>query len=225
MKLRRTAEFLAERASRQHDIPFVKQMEDAIVFWRSRLLTDQIERNPNKKAYYRQAILLELKDVAKQDKEDKCADLVEELCECGCESIKRTELTIPQVLKVGVNPYDYVGSPGGVHPFGYTTFGTEIFRMKSKYTGKKPRYTLVNDYIYVFNEENLTELRIEDVFGDPRQLYGLKCPGQTEPCYTASSDFPIDEKMSQQVIEYIMKNELRMVVQEEKTEIKADSNV
>jgi hypothetical protein len=225
MTLRAIGEFLAERASRQFDIPFIRQMEDSAVFWRARLLTDTIERNPSKKAFFSQAILLELKDVDREDREEECAVECEELEECGCESIKRTLQKVPHSLKVGVNPFDYVGSPGGAHAFSYTTFGSEKYKLRAEINAKKPRYTFINDYIYVFNEPNLEELRVESVFGDPRQLYDYKCPGQNTPCYTATSDFPVDEKTIQMIIEYIMKTELRIPVVEEKTEIKADQNV
>ncbi len=101
---------------------------------------------------------------------------------------------------------------------------SERFLSKSPVTGKQQRHTLLNEYIYIFNDKNLKQLRIEGLFNDPRKLKDFKCPGTNEACYSDNKDFPIDEATLQIVIQAIMTIELRIPI-EEKIEVKADSNV
>lgn len=230
------AEYLAERAGRQNDFPFRKQMEDAAVNWRATLVTNSLAKNPAQKSFYMQSILMPLAKVSKQDNEDAdgcdtCVDteditnFCEELKDCGCEDVFRTKDKVPDTLRISLNPFDYVGSPGGAKAFGWTTFGSEVFKASNPIVGKLPRYTLLNDYIYIFREKNLLDLRIEGVFADPRDLYGLKCANQTEPCYTKTSDFPVDGRMKQQIIQYVLSVDLHIPSNKEEIEVKADKDV
>jgi hypothetical protein len=218
MTLIQISEILAERAGRQFDIPFKKELEDLVVIHRARILTNSLQKNPALKKYYSQSIILELEEVNK----DEC----DEIAECNCENVLRTKEEIPEVLKIGVNPYDYFGSPGGAQAYGWTTFAAEQYLAASTYIGKRIRYTRLNNRGYVFNEKNAEKIRVEDVFADPRKLANFSCSAvENIPCYSATSDFVADEAVAQLVIESILTKELRLIPQEEKIEIKTDKNV
>lgn len=216
MTLPAIAEQIAERKKRQFDVPFKKQMEDLAVIYRSRFITNSLSKNPALKKYYAQAIIEDLEEVNK----DEC----DELADCNCENVLRTKREIPQSIRVGTNPYDYVGSPGGMQPFGWTTFSSERYYTSNRFTATLPRYTKLNNRIYIFNEKNIQKVRIEDVFDDPRELANFSCSSvEFKPCYTNSSDFITDNAMAQLVIEAIV--EKLNGDKEPEIEIKTDKNV
>lgn len=215
MTLAKIAEIIAERAGRQFDIPFQKELKDLIVITRARVLTNSLSKNPAHKKYYTNSIILQLEAVSK----DECDTL-------ECECLLKTTTKVPKSLKVGGNLYDYVGSPGGQRPFGWTTFGAEQFMAASKYTGGRERYTQVNDYIYIFNDKTSEKIRVEDVFADPRVLANFSCSAEENiPCYSETSDFIADEAVTQIVIDTILSRFIRLAPEEEKIEIKTDKNV
>lgn len=214
------AEFLAERAGRQTDIPFVEQMKDMIVLKRATYITDRVAKRSADKKFFTHAFKVA---ILKVDKKDECS---EEIPEC-CEAVYKTELSIPNPLRVGTHPFDYVGHLGGDKSFGWTTFGSESIFQHQPIVGKFPRHTYINDYIYVFNEPNATEIRVEGIFLDPRDLVKFnKCNGSA-PCFTEESTFPIDGKILDMIIMDILNNVLRIGPHEQaqKLEVKADQNV
>lgn len=218
MTLPAIAEQLAERVERQFDVPFKLQLEDLAVLYYARFRTNSLNKNPALKKYYSQSIIVTLEEVN--------ADECDELADCNCENVLRTTVEIPQTLRVGPNPYDYVGSPGGMQPFAWTTFASERFYTHNAYTAKLSRYTKLNNRIYLFNEKNLEKIRVEDVWDDPRQLGNFSCSALEHiPCYSATSDFVADNALAQLIIEEILVKELRFTPKEEKIEIKADKNV
>lgn len=227
MTLPQIAEYVAEKKGRQFDIPFRKQLEDAAINWWATLITDTLSKSPAKKVYYLQSILMELVKVKSQDEEDKCDpdECEEDLEDCICNDILRTNLKVPNSLKISTHPYDYVGALSGADGFGWTTFGWLRANQHSPLTGKKPKWTYINDYIYIFNDKSIKNLRIEGIFSDPRELIGFKCPNQTEPCYTKDSNFPADNKIIQQIIQYLLQVDLNQNLYQEKTEIKENKNV
>jgi hypothetical protein len=218
MTLIQIAELIAERAGRQYDKPFNLQMQDAVVYHRARYLANKLQKKQSLSSYYLQSFSDDLIDVNK----DECA----EVAECGCENIKRTKNKIPRPLVVGPLPFSYVGNVAGNHSYGWTTFGNEYIMSHSPITGKKPRHTYLNDYIYIFNEKNAERIRGEGVFTDPRSLTHLKGCGEeaSAPCYSDNLDFPIDDELIQLIVEQILRIELRIPIQEP-SEIKADKIV
>lgn len=219
MTLSQIVEILAERVGRQFDVPFMKELEELVVIHRARILTNSLQKNPAHKKYYSNFIIVDLETVNK----DECPEIEE----CGCESVLRTVSKIPISIKVGTNPYDYFGSPGGVNPYGWTTFSQEAYFKHNKYTKHRTRYTLLNEYGYVFNDKNVEKVRIEDVFADPRKLANFSCSLGEDmvPCYSETSEFIQDEAVTQLVIESILSKELRFFPQEEKVEVKTDKTV
>ncbi len=222
MTLLQIAELISERAGRQFDTAFNMEMQDLVVAHRARYITNKVQKNPTLGNYYVQSAIVDLKEVGK----DEC----EGLAECNCENVLVTvdedgnPKKIPRPIVFGTHPFNYVGSPTGVQPFGWTTFGTEKYLAASPITGKKQRHTYLNEYIYVFNDRNLDKLRFEGIYADPRVLGGFKCNDGSKPCYSESLDFPIDDELIEPIINQIVNSILNRNV-EEKQEIKVGQNV
>jgi len=218
MTLNKIAEILAERQGRQLDVPFKKLLEELIVIHTARILTNAIQKNPAQKKFYAQSIIVEVEEVDKDD--------CEEVAECPCENVLRSKNKLPNPLN-GVNIFDYVGSIGGATAYGWTTFAAEQYLSTSTVTGRLPRYTWLNGYIYIFNEKNAEKIRVEDVFPDRRKLANFKCSTEESAplCYTETSDFITDEAIAQIVIENILTKEFRFQPPQDDIEIKTDKNV
>jgi hypothetical protein len=218
MLLSQISEILAERIGKDLDVPTRLRCEDLVVIHRARILSNILSKDPSKKKYYSNSIIVDLEEVNKEE--------CDELADCNCENVLRTIEEIPQVLKVGNNPFDYFGSVGGSQAFGWTTFAAEQYLATSKVVGKRTRYTVMNNRGYIFREKNIPKVRIEDVFADPRKLANFTCSAiDNIPCYSATSDFIADEAISQLVIQSILQNEFGLVPIKEKIEVKEDKLV
>lgn len=216
MNLIAISELLAERGGRLFDNPFQKELQDLIILYRARYIANRIEKKKFTRLGYTQSFLVPIVEVNREE--------CQELPECLCEAAFKTTKKIPLPITDGTTLFDYVGAPGGFKSFGWTTFGNEILLRNSPITGKFPRYAYVNQYIYAFNAPNDENLRIEGVFGDPRLLSEFTCDGST-PCYTSSSDFPVDEQMLQLIIKGISTEILKIEEREpaiDKIDIKTD---
>jgi hypothetical protein len=213
--LHQAGSYLAERAGKKTDITFIKQMKDLVVIESARLKANSLSKTPSLASHYIQRFHVPLKKV---DSTDECN---EEAID-KCEMVYRSVLSIPEPIRFTSNPFPYVGSPDGGHAFGWTTFGTEPKRRVKKLTGKFPRHTYANNYLYIFNIE-IDEIAVEGVFSDPRSVSKFKCNGT--PCYSDEQEFPIDEQTLKLVYDEIITKHLRLVIPNEKIQIKEDKNV
>jgi len=212
--LQQAASYLAERAGKKTDIPFIREMKDLVVVISARFKADTLGKTPSLDKYYLQRFNVPLQAV---DKSDECnADIAK------CDKVFRSIEKVPSPLRYTTNPFSYVGAPDGSHGFGWTTFGTEPKRQLKKLTGQFPRHTYINEYIYIFNKD-IDEIGVEGVFSDPRAVAKFKCGGK--PCYSDESEFPIDEQLLKLVYDEIITKHLRLIIPNEKILIKEDKNV
>lgn len=215
--LKQAASILAERAEKKNDVSFIKEMKDLIIIKRARIIANSLSKNPSLAKYYLQRFNVPLIAV---DAGDECNEDI-----AKCDKVFRTIEKVPESLRYYPNPFGYVGAPDGSHGWGWTTFGTEPKRRVKKLTGKFPRWTYTNGYIYIFNKD-IPEVGIEDVFSDPRSVAKFKCGTDGKPCFSEESEFPIDEQTLELIIKDIMQNELRLSNgNNEKILIKEDKNV
>lgn len=216
--LNQAASFLAERAGKKTDITFIQAMEDLVVIKWGRFIANSLSKNPSLDKFYLQAFEVAIVSL---DMVDECADSIADCCDKAFKTVS----TIPLPIRYGTNPFNYVGSPGGNKGYSYTTIGNLAVLSTSKLTGRNPKYSYVNNFIYVFNKD-IDKIRVEGVFSDPRVLSKFKVCGTDKPCYSNEQDFPIDEQSLEMIIKDIMANELRLVaIPNEKIELKEDINV
>lgn len=207
---------LAERAGRKNDITFIKQMKDLTIFKRATILANSLGKNPALDKLYLSYFHVDLKKV---DATDECSD--EEIA-CA-DKVYKSVVPVPEPLKYGVHPFNYVGAPGGAKAYGWTTFGNEPYYQLDPFTGKFARHTYIDSYIYVFNKE-IDEIRVEGVFGDPRKLAAFKSCNGAKPCWTDEQETAIDERLAELIIKDIT-GELRFNIPDEPVQIKVDKDV
>lgn len=215
MTLHQAASYLAERAGKKTDMSFIKEMKDLVVVISARFKADTLAKNPSADKYYLQKFNV---PVIAVDSTDECnAEIAK------CDKVFKSVDQVPSPLRYTSNPFSYVGAPGGNYGFGWTTFGTEPKRRFKKLTGSFPRHTYINGYIYIFNKE-IDEVGVEGVFSDPRVVANFKC-GDGTPCFSETSEFPIEEQILKLVYDEILTRHLRISLPNEKILIKEDKNV
>lgn len=140
--------------------------------------------------------------------EMECLDPAE-CCEIQtCDRVLRSTQKIPQTIHR--NDRDSiltVSTPD--HRMGFTK--TSYFRQRTnqynKYTGKKPRYFIKNNYLYVTNTTELEYVALSGIFDDPTEaLLFSNCDGT--PCWTWDDEYPITNRLSTIISGKILKERL-----------------
>ena len=204
MKLKQITSLISERAGRQFDVPFQKEVEQMVHYWRAEFIRRTLNKDPSGRRFFLQAYRDTLKPASKQ--------------ECGgidC-NISRTESTVPSPIRTTGPLFDYVGSVNGENAFGlvHTSY---IQTMKyNRYTRKHPRYMYLNGYIFVINKADAQNIRIEGIFSDPTALASFSCTSGSSACYDENSEYPMPLDLAPLVINTILTNELKLPGQEEK---------
>jgi hypothetical protein len=200
MKLREITSIIAERADRAFDVPFQRELEKMVHYWRAEMIRRALNKNPHDRKHYLQSISIEI------DPTDECEDLDPEM--------SKSKLTIPTPIRANGILFDYVGAEDRSNSFGYLTSSMLHINEYNKYTKKNSRYMYRNNYIYVTNAADMGSITVEAIFQDPTDLARFKCGG--EVCYDRNSEYPMPYDITQMVVNSILTNELRLAGQEEK---------
>jgi hypothetical protein len=114
-----------------------------------------------------------------------------------------------------------VGDPDKFDSYSYTTTEQLTWITKySKYTGNRPRYFYVNNYVYIYNEPQLEYINIRGLWFDQKQLNEFKCNNQ--PCYTDDDQYEIADDIINTMVQDVIKNELRIMAPDIVTEVTVD---
>jgi hypothetical protein len=215
------ASILAERASKKTDQSFILEMKDLAVIKRARFLENSLNKDNGLDKIYTNSFIVPLKRVNPANECEEDPD--------PCDSILRTVDKVPTPIRYGVHPFNFVGPAYGGKPYGWTTFANEPRLKALPLTGKDARHTYRNQYVYIFNEENVEEVLIEGVFPDQRLIAKFfACPdedGNKKVCWKNEQDFFVEESIAELIIKDILQNELRIISRNEPTEVKPDKNV
>lgn len=133
-----------------------------------------------------------------------CVPLEESLfhnCDCidvGCTVLKST-IKIPHVLMTRNKPQIKVLDLAG-RALAYTDEMDLMNNQYSKVKASKPTWTIIGDYLYVFNELHKEYVMIRGVFEDPFELSTITTCGDNNDtaCYDlVSQEFPLDGDLNQ----------------------------
>ena len=148
---------IAEKEDRVSDISYLLMLVDRIKLWRNSIIRQTLKANPNDISYY----LTEYKsDLIKVPSFESGYDV-------GCD-VLRTKDKIHKSLRV--NDYVYmVCNSDFTCSFGKANndIGTSLTR---KYSLNEPIYTIRNEYLYVYNTLEITQLGIMDCLEFPELI-------------------------------------------------------
>lgn len=144
-----------------------------------------------------------------------CVDIIvvdtAECCEITSEcDILRTELKLPIPLELyNKDAITYIGSVNKKEGYEISTAVGSNWDAYNKYTSKVPKAYILNNYVYITNEEFLETISIRGIFTRPTDAQRFHtCAG--DPCYTDESVYPIGEHMVPILKQMILEKELRV---------------
>lgn len=210
--LNEIAETLAERAGRQYDTPFLKEMKVLVKVWRSRLTRDSLERNRRDRAYFRQYFETPLIEVN-----------ISELPGFPDKPVLRTKCTMPDPVRANDIYFDYVGSVDKLSAFKLFSEQHEVIAsLNSRYTGDTPKVLWLNKYLWVFNFEG-PYIGVSSVFDDPAKVNTMDCGCTIDTCYDDDKEYPISGDIQQRIIQSILSIELRINTPTEPKTVEVDA--
>lgn len=147
--------------------------------------------------------------------ESECCDF-----KTGC-TVSRTEDKVPKMLQVKFeDTFNYVGSADLLSPLQYSFISPDRipFMKFDKFTKGRIKYTLINDYIYIFNNPvNCKVISARYPLSNPLDINKFKkCDDKN--CFDEDTNVFIDDDMSLTVEQMVMEN----IKGKDNSEIKID---
>lgn len=210
MTLNEATTLLALQLGKELDTPFKLSLAERIQVWRSRLIKNSLDKNPQERKFFRQIIF-----VAMEPSTDSacCASFP------GC-PVAQTVLNIPAPLRANGILFDYVGGINGMNPFQESTGGFLAYMAEGKYSQNITRYTWASPRIAVFGNPNLPVVRIEGIFDDPEAAAKLNCTmGNQADCDFWNKEYPVTGDIMQLIIQSIISIDYQAAVRPQEKDI------
>lgn len=113
-----------------------------------------------------------------------------------------------------LNLITYVGTIDGMTNWQRTTFNKVQFDSYAKYTGNRPKWYQLNNYIYIVSKQlkNLKYINIQGVFESPEKANDYKdCGCEGEDCFKGFDfDYPMNSSDIPIIVKLIASSELAM---------------
>ncbi len=201
---------LAENVGKQYDLVFKRELKTIVGYWRATILRQALKDNPRDVSYFQISWIMEVQ----RDYKVKCP------FNYGC--VMRTIDRIPQVLRNGQSPLQFVGSPDLETAYTYV-FPNQLATIQSSRNIKKSAiyYTILDGYGYFYNmPQSQKYIGLQDIPTDLDKVTKYKkCEDSNQPCYTDDLNYPLTEDLVQRLIQAILATELRRQVPPTSTEV------
>lgn len=214
ISLTQMVELLADMAGRPFDVPLQEELKVIFNYKRADWMQKVIEKYPAQRRMFMRYITDELVDV---DRAECPAPST------GC-TVRRTTNQIPIPLRTSYTFFDYVGDTDKLDGYTYVTPDQLLYMVNygSKYTKDRPKYFYANGYVYIYNDNFIDNITIGGIWPDQRQLNTFKCDDQ--PCYTDDDQYDIPDDILNLMVQDTLKNELRLLMNPDKTEVTLTEN-
>ena len=179
---------IASSMDKQFDEPFKMQLMARVEYWRARLLRNTLEKNKKDRKYFTQPLYLKMRAVS----DTPCGIT-------GC-TIMESISKVPDPIRANNITFDFVGAINSTNAFKETFPGTVEFDLQGTYTGKKPKFMLINNRIRVYNSK-APAIMVSGVYDNVQKVMELSC--QTAACDYWNSEYPVTEDMLQLIVQMI----------------------
>lgn len=193
MTLNEATTLLASQLGKELDVPFKLMMAARIQVWRSRLIKNSIDKNPQERKFFRQVIYVPIK----KESEVACCTTFP-----GCD-IAVSSVKVPMPLRANNILFDYVGGVNGHNPFQPATGGFQVFMSQGKYSKGIIRYTWTSPILSVFGNPDLPMVRLEGIFDNPEEAAVLNCQTQATGCDFWNEPYPCSGDIMQLILQNI----------------------
>lgn len=207
ISLNRAVELLSSLVGQPFSIPIQEQLKVILNYKFADYIQKIVDKHPEQRRFYLKDFSVALERV----------DRAQCPVEVGC-TVLRTVEDIPIPVRTSYALFDYIGSPDKVDGYRYIEPDQLVYIINySKYTGDRPSYFYVNKRIYIYNEDDLDDINVRGLWPDQRQLNVFKCEDQ--PCYTDNSQYDIPDDILNTMIQDVIKNELKLLLPPDETEV------
>lgn len=140
-----------------------------------------------------------------------CVDAAE-CCEIEtCERVLRSTQKIPESIgRNNRNTILSVSSPDKTVGFTETNYFRQRTNKHNKYTGKRPRWFIKNNYLYLTNTKELEYVSLSGIFEDPTEA-ALFTTCEGKPCFTWDSEYPITGRIATVTTSMILKERVGLM--------------
>lgn len=207
------AVLIAEPLGRELDEPFKAQLKARIRYWRAKLLRDTLNRNPKDRQFFTQRITIPLSEASAVD--------------CGinlnCTLMRSAEL--PNIVRANGIVFDFIGSIDGSNPFKLVKRWELPYLLQSKYAPLVTEYASWENRRILLPKNRLIEwISVEAIFDDPEAASLLHCEStDNNECDFEGEEYPMNEDLAQQVVQYILQVDFNRAPGQDKTEVNVDS--
>lgn len=184
---------LASHFDREQDEPFKRMLAVPVDYWRSKLVTNSLEKHPEQRKFYKQSIIVPMHMV-----DPIHCPVPMDLCQ-----ISKSVNPIPKTLRLGGILYDYVGSIDGNQPFREASAGQSDYLKAGRYSKKTIFWGKDNEHIKIINKPNIPSIRIDGVFDKPIDVMMLNCASGVD-CDYWDMPYPCTGDILQMIIQYIL---------------------
>ena len=124
--------------------------------------------------------------------------------------VYRTEMKMPKPVRFNLqDAFTFIGKPDGTGAITKVEPYMVEYLMYDKYTSEKPKYYMIDEYIYIYNPNGLEYVNVRGVFEDPREVHDFKtCDGS---CYDPQSDYPLPADMLSAINLGLLQGELQLL--------------
>lgn len=203
MKLNAIAEDVAYKLGDQFNMTLKESIKHTIVYYRSKFMRDDIDRNGTNVNSYYQTVVLDFERVNIFDDLDADLACLATMCDEAKENDKyyvlKSKQKLPSFIRLKSNaqsPFRFIGSLTRRTRFKPATPETMPLMELLPYRQASIYYYISNNYLYLLNTSELCEALIEGIFDDPREAFEL-CQGES---FRDDSEFP----MSNDLLFYIV---------------------
>ena len=117
---------------------------------------------------------------------------------------------MPKTVRFNLTDYTFIGKPNGTG----TIPRMEPYELEwvayDKYTSRKMRYYVIDEYIYVYEPNGLEAINVRGVFEDPKEV-GEFATCDSGYCYDDQSHYPLPMDMVSAITNGLVQGELSLL--------------
>ena len=124
--------------------------------------------------------------------------------------VMRTEVKLPRTVRFNFeDAITYVGAIDGITRIPMAQSHMIKYLMWDKYTGKNTKAYMIDDYLYLYEPQEISLVNVRGVFENPEDLSKFDC--DNGDCCNNTDDFPLPADMIQVITQGIVQGELGLL--------------
>lgn len=225
--LNELAEDIAFKLGDQYNHTLKESIKHTLVFYRSKFLRDDIDRNGTNVNSYYQTVVIDFEEVNIFDDLEANVKCLATMCKDAKDDDKykvlKSTKQIPQFLRLKNNnlpPFRFLGSLTRLVRFKPATPETFEYIKDLTHRGHKIYYYFSNNFLYLFNTSEICQALIEGIFDDPREAFDLCKDGK----FKDDNLFPISNDLLFYIVNGIIQGSYPLIIKENGEQINLQEN-